>query len=479
MFLPIATMLCVVFGLIIFYQYKREADYRSKMFVAELQLIDNSIIDAYHNDVNLRTFLSFIRQFFKESVFDGVRFSVYVDKRLYYSLGVPIPYDVSELGLSGRMIADGADGSSVRLLDSGDEGLYFLSTAKSDDGRMEIRTVMPYNKDVHEALVIDRRVWIVIAVCLAVTLIVIFISTRALSRNILLLKDFAYRAATGGRFTGEDSFPRNELGDISREIVKLYRDRSKAIEQLNRERKVAIHAVEEKVRVTRQMTNNINHEIKTPVGIIRGYLETILSDPDMDIETRTHFLERMLINVERLTTLLNDVSTMTRLESGSGMIALERVNMHELVYQINNDLPASNIAGKMTFDFNIPMDCEVKGNYNLLHGMLCGLIRNSSMHSGGTEIFLKVISENERFYVFSFSDNGAGVGDEHLTHLFERFYRVDTGRSRKAGGTGLGLPIVKSTIVSLGGTISVRNRSTGGLEFLFTIPRWTESGYDS
>ena len=128
----------------------------------------------------------------------------------------------------------------------------------------------------------------------------------------------------------------------------------------------------------------------------------------------------------------------------------------------------------MSFEFDIPVDCEVSGNYNLLNGMICGLIRNSALHSGGTEIGLKLLSENERFYVFSFYDNGNGVGEEHIPHLFERFYRVDTGRSRKVGGTGLGLPIVKSTIVSLGGTVSVRNRSNGGLEFIFTLPKWSD-----
>lgn len=128
----------------------------------------------------------------------------------------------------------------------------------------------------------------------------------------------------------------------------------------------------------------------------------------------------------------------------------------------------------MKFFYDIPLECNVTGNYSLLQGMICGLIKNSASYSGGTEIHLNMISENERFYVFSFSDNGNGVGEEHITHLFERFYRVDTGRSRKMGGTGLGLPIVKSTVVSFGGTISVRNRSQGGLEYIFSLQKWTE-----
>ncbi|WP_304488071.1 sensor histidine kinase [Duncaniella muris] len=481
LFLPLATILCIVFGLIIYYQYKREADYRAQIFGSELEMIDNRILNAYDEDVNLRTFLNFIQKFFKGSVFEGVRVSVYFDGQLQYSLGTPIPIDNDGLTLWGYGLDNSPTEGSERKIIAGrtvgsdeDGNCYLFSKTKSSDGRVTVRTAMPYSDNVHDAIDVDTTVWLVIIGCLLTTLLVTYYFTSILSRNVVLLKDFAYRATTGGRFSGEDKFPRNELGEISREIIKLYRERLKAMELIKKERKIAINAIEEKVKITRQLTNNINHEIKTPVGIIRGYLESIIADPEMDTATRNRFLDRMLMNVERLTDLLNDVSTMTRLENGADMIAVEKIDMHDLVYQIESDLPANNLSGNLEFSFDIPFECNVSGNYNLIQGMICGLIRNAALHSGGTEIGLRMISENKRFYVFSFYDNGNGVSSEHIPHLFERFYRVDTGRSRKMGGTGLGLPIVKSTIISLGGTISVHNRSTGGLEFIFTLPKWTE-----
>lgn len=481
LFLPLATILCIVFGLIIYYQYKREADYRAQIFGSELEMIDNRILNAYDEDVNLRTFLNFIQKFFKGSVFECVRVSVYFDGQLQYSLGTPIPIDNDGLTLRGYGLDNSPTEGSERKIIAGrtvgsdeDGNCYLFSKTKSSDGRVTVRTAMPYSDNVHDAIDVDTTVWLVIIGCLLTTLLVTYYFTSILSRNVVLLKDFAYRATTGGRFTGEDKFPRNELGEISREIIKLYRERLKAMELIKKERKIAINAIEEKVKITRQLTNNINHEIKTPVGIIRGYLESIIADPEMDTATRNRFLDRMLMNVERLTDLLNDVSTMTRLENGADMIAVEKIDMHDLVYQIESDLPANNLSGNLEFSFDIPFECNVSGNYNLIQGMICGLIRNAALHSGGTEIGLRMISENKRFYVFSFYDNGNGVSSEHIPHLFERFYRVDTGRSRKMGGTGLGLPIVKSTIISLGGTISVHNRSTGGLEFIFTLPKWTE-----
>ncbi|WP_304506422.1 cell wall metabolism sensor histidine kinase WalK [Duncaniella muris] len=481
LFLPLATILCIVFGLIIYYQYKREADYRAQIFGSELEMIDNRILNAYDEDVNLRTFLNFIQKFFKGSVFEGVRVSVYFDGQLQYSLGTPIPIDNDGLTLRGYGLDNSPTEGSERKIIAGrtvgsdeDGNRYLFSKTKSSDGRVTVRTAMPYSDNVHDAIDVDTTVWLVIIGCLLTTLLVTYYFTSILSRNVVLLKDFAYRATTGGRFTGEDKFPRNELGEISREIIKLYHERLKAMELIKKERKIAINAIEEKVKITRQLTNNINHEIKTPVGIIRGYLESIIADPEMDTATRNRFLDRMLMNVERLTDLLNDVSTMTRLENGADMIAVEKIDMLDLVYQIESDLPANNLSGNLEFSFDIPFECNVSGNYNLIQGMICGLIRNAALHSGGTEIGLRMISENKRFYVFSFYDNGNGVSSEHIPHLFERFYRVDTGRSRKMGGTGLGLPIVKSTIISLGGTISVHNRSTGGLEFIFTLPKWTE-----
>lgn len=481
LFLPLATILCIVFGLIIYYQYKREADYRAQIFGSELEMIDNRILNAYDEDVNLRTFLNFIQKFFKGSVFEGVRVSVYFDGQLQYSLGTPIPIDNDGLTLRGYGLDNSPTEGSERKIIAGrtvgsdeDGNRYLFSKTKSSDGRVTVRTAMPYSDNVHDAIDVDTTVWLVIIGCLLTTLLVTYYFTSILSRNVVLLKDFAYRATTGGRFTGEDKFPRNELGEISREIIKLYHERLKAMELIKKERKIAINAIKEKVKITRQLTNNINHEIKTPVGIIRGYLESIIADPEMDTATRNRFLDRMLMNVERLTDLLNDVSTMTRLENGADMIAVEKIDMHDLVYQIESDLPANNLSGNLEFSFDIPFECNVSGNYNLIQGMICGLIRNAALHSGGTEIGLRMISENKRFYVFSFYDNGNGVSSEHIPHLFERFYRVDTGRSRKMGGTGLGLPIVKSTIISLGGTISVHNRSTGGLEFIFTLPKWTE-----
>jgi two-component system OmpR family sensor kinase len=139
---------------------------------------------------------------------------------------------------------------------------------------------------------------------------------------------------------------------------------------------------------------------------------------------------------------------------------------------IARDIDESGIAGDMEFVYDLPEDCHIKGNVNLMTSALMNLIKNAINYSKGTEMGVFMLTKNQRFYTFVFYDNGVGVAPEHIPHLFERFYRVDKGRSRKVGGTGLGLPIVRTAFNTMGGSVTVRNRQGGGLEFVFTIPIW-------
>ena len=129
----------------------------------------------------------------------------------------------------------------------------------------------------------------------------------------------------------------------------------------------------------------------------------------------------------------------------------------------------------MEFNYDIPTYCRVIGNESLLTGMLNNLTKNAVFYSKGTECNLILTGQDDTFYHFAFYDNGVGVKESSLPHLFERFFREDSGRSRKKGGTGLGLPIVQNTIEALGGTIQASNREGGGLLFRFTLRKAGES----
>ncbi len=463
-FLPIVLAMWVVVGVLIAFQYLHETEYRKKFVNQQLDFINSRIIEAYKENVDVKPYLNFISNYFDNSVFDQLKISAYnANGQLLYAIGRPFK-------TPNEAILNNLDNGSVQT--NAENKVYFYKVTKSDNGELTVHTAMPWTTSISDALKVDNTLLLTIfLLSIAAVTFLAYFSTSFIVDNLKVLREFARNANNPDFKIDESRLGHDELGDISRDIIRLYESRIEANKRSEREHAVAIHAIEEKGRVQHQLTNNINHELKTPVGVIRGYLETVLSSEDMDPQTTRKFLNRALENVERLCSLLNDVSTMTRLESGSGKITFTELNIHDLIYTIHNDLQQAGTLGNMEFDMNIPMECSVFANANLLTSAITNLIKNAVLHSGGTKCGMTLVSESEKFYTFSFWDNGKGVSEEHIPHLFERFYRVDAGRSRKSGGTGLGLPIVKSTIDSLGGAISVYNHSRGGLEFLFTLKK--------
>lgn len=229
---------------------------------------------------------------------------------------------------------------------------------------------------------------------------------------------------------------------------------------------------EDKTRLKRQLTQNVAHELKTPVSSIQGYLETIVSNPDIDKETKDQFIQRCYAQSRRLSSLLADISTLNKLDDAPQEYEFQPVNIPDLLQSIQRDVSMQMEAKHVTFRALVDPEVAVDGNPSLLYSIFRNLTDNSIAYGGeGVTITVQVLSESTDFYTFSFSDNGPGVAPEHIPHLFERFYRIDKGRSRKMGGTGLGLAIVKNSVLLHRGTISVRLGIAGGLEFVFTLPK--------
>lgn len=253
------------------------------------------------------------------------------------------------------------------------------------------------------------------------------------------------------------SFPGDELGEIAERIIKMY----KRVQTTRKEQDI----------LKRQLTQNIAHELKTPVASIQGYLETILDNPHINEATKAQFLQRCFAQSERLTSLLHDISTLNRLDDGSDMIDFEAVDITRLVTDIIRETALARQERKMTFDNRMPEHIVVKGNRSLIYSIFRNLTDNAIAYAGeGRKMTLEAKEQGNKWH-FIFRDNGQGVPSEHLARLFERFYRVDKGRSRKMGGTGLGLAIVKNAVLLHGGTIRVSNLPEGGLKFEFTLKK--------
>ena len=154
------------------------------------------------------------------------------------------------------------------------------------------------------------------------------------------------------------------------------------------------------------------------------------------------------------------------------MIDMEKVDISSMMRNIFNEVALELEEKQITAINLLPEDLQVRGNSSLIYSIFRNLTDNAIAYAGNNiNITVKCFREDENYYYFSFSDTGIGVASEHLNRLFERFYRVDKGRSRKLGGTGLGLAIVKNAVIIHGGNISAKNNQGGGLEFIFTLAK--------
>lgn len=336
-------------------------------------------------------------------------------------------------------------------------GKWFYSAANYPDIGAVIRTACPYDDALVHDLSSDKTfLWLGLLLA-GILLMIYFRFARKLDSNVRELRIFADMAEKGMEIGNADiSFPDNELGEISDDIVHLYARLQ--------------NSEDDKTRLKRQLTQNIAHELRTPVSSISGYLETLRDNPDIDPDTRKEFIDKCYAQSSRLGSLISDISLLAKMGDAPGSFTTEEVNLYSLIEGIRQESAGRLEERNMKMLILLSPETVITGNQMLLYSIFRNLSDNAVAYAGeGSVITVQCLRQEGRKYVFSFADNGCGVPEEHLPHLFERFYRVDKGRSRKLGGTGLGLAIVKNAVILHGGRISVRIAKTGGLEFIFTL----------
>lgn len=251
--------------------------------------------------------------------------------------------------------------------------------------------------------------------------------------------------------------------------------KNKRLEQMadeaNRLRLEASEAERRNRQLKQEMTSNIAHELKTPVSSIRGYLEILLSDKPMDDERRRYFLDRCFRQTLRLSDLIQDVSIINKLEESADLFPRTEVDATEVAKEAIDDLADKAAAAGITIQNNLPA-MPLDGNHELLYCIFRNLVENSIAYAGSNiNIVLETYKDSPDHYFIHYYDTGKGVADEYLSRLFDRFVRIDEGRSRQNGGTGLGLSIVKHSVLFHGGEIYARNREGGGLEYYFSLKK--------
>lgn len=458
LYISVLAVFIVFAAAFIIFQHEREREYKINSLNSRLQDYNSRMIET----------LEYIGSYSEEALdryvrdhhIHGLRVTLIKrDGRVVYDNMYKdyVKMDSHKNRLEVREAISNGNGFDFSRLSSTMKQTYFYSATYVPELDIVVRSALPYDNSMAEMLKADQHyLWFT----LVAVLILVFILYRFVSRlgdNIAKLRLFASRADHNESLDSEDlvGFSGDELGEIAERIIKMYKRLKRTKEEQN--------------VLKRQLTQNIAHELKTPVASIQGYLETVLENPNINETTKQQFLERCYAQSQRLTSLLHDISTLNRLDDAPEMVDFETVDINAMVANIIKDTTLQMSERKMTFDNRLPQGVVVRGNQSLVYSVFRNLTDNAIAYAGeGTTITLSA-SIKGGFWGFTFSDNGVGVPYEHLPRLFERFYRVDKGRSRKMGGTGLGLAIVKNSILLHGGTITVDNNLTGGLRFDFTL----------
>ncbi|MGL4333152.1 MAG: sensor histidine kinase [Bacteroidales bacterium] len=573
LFVSLSTLFLVFLLSVFIFQYQREKNFREKELNS---FLSNYNINLYHSLKGDQMLPGKLDSVIKTYDYPDLRISVIEPNgKVIFDSEI---HDVNKLEKHAdrpeiQTAKKNGIGYSIRYSTSM-KTEYFYTAQQFDS--LIIRSALPYDTTTAFLKTDSQFIYFLISLSLFVILTLLYFSYR-LGVNISRLKEFATRAERNEKIDYNISFPDNDIGDISRNIVQIYKklkntkealyiERDKLFQHLqiskeglaifSNQRKCIFannlfkqyadliadiqldkvdqilfvnefqfitafieqqidqdqqqkkkfrdfvsssHTIykngktfqvnciifqdntfeisisnitqkEEENRLKRQLTQNISHELKTPVSSIKGYLETILETDNIPEDKLRFFLERCFVQATRLGDLLADISVLTRLDEAGSLFDLQPININTLVTDIYKDSMQALEQKGDTFSIQIPENCEIQGNHSLLYSIFRNLLDNAIAYAGeNIQIQIQCYREDKQFYYFTFSDSGTGVNEEHLNRIFERFYRVDKGRSRKLGGTGLGLAIVKNAVLFHHGEISARKHNSGGLEILFSL----------
>lgn len=415
-------------GCFVVFQYQREKEFQAESLNTRLQLINTYILTELDENqdvskINLAYF----------HPFEDIRVSVISDEgTVVYDNSIDSLPNTNHLNRKEiREALSRGSGYTVRRHSESTGDYYFYSATRGNGGYI-VRTAVPYSTSLSTLLQADFHFLWIMGFISIVMCILGYFATRRVGLHIMRLNKFAENVENGTKISDTEPFPNDELGAISNHIVRLYAKLQQAYSDRDAEHRAALHEQFEKERIKKQLTNNINHELKTPVASIRICIETLLAQKNLSEEKRELFLQRCLSNTDRLQRLLTDVSLITRMDDGCASITKEQVSLTDIIDNVVSERQFIANAKGIIIEDNIARQVTMNGNASLLEAIFNNLIDNAAAYSGGSSITIGLTYEDEDKIILSFSDNGSGVPEEHLTKIFERFYRIDKGRSRAA-----------------------------------------------
>jgi len=268
-----------------------------------------------------------------------------------------------------------------------------------------------------------------------------------------------------GRALGKDY-----LSEEFQHLERFYRVVSKRIGEMLVCEVSDISPVKKYEQSKREFVDNASHELKTPISVLRGIVETLLEEEED--QRKRHFLEKALRRIEQMQNLVEDLLTLTKLESGRERLNLSEFKLRELVEEVYDSLEQEFVKREVSFENLVSEDFKMFADRQKLFLLLRNLIDNAVKYNRrGGKVWVRAKKEGNK-QILEVEDTGIGIPPEHVPFIFERFYRVNKGRSREMGGTGLGLSIVKHIVFLHGGEIVVHSKPGEGSRFSIVIPMY-------
>ncbi len=315
---------------------------------------------------------------------------------------------------------------------------------------------------------LDRPNWIIALVAFVVIFLgsyflIQFVLEWFIYRKIKLIYKFIYQTKANKR---EETYykyilPQKSIDEVREDVEKWAEQRKAEIELLKRNE-----------AYRKEFLQNLSHEFKTPIFAIQGYVDTLLGGAIDNPAVNKRFLENAAKNVERMVNLAEDLDEISKLESGEQPLYKEQFIIQDLIKEIFETLSIKTAAKNIKT--NIKKGCEAPvsafADKEKIRQVINNLLENATKYGKmDGSIVASIYKTDGRLVLIEFSDDGIGIGEEHLPRIFERFYRTDRGRSRDVGGTGLGLAICKHIIEAHGQTMHVRSKLDVGTTIGFTL----------
>ena len=284
------------------------------------------------------------------------------------------------------------------------------------------------------------------------------------------LQDVARRAATEGRVTGFELHLPGEGGRVVQVNAASVHDPDKAhagtilvFHDLTR--------IKQLESVRKEFVANVSHELRTPLSLIKGYVETLLDGAKDDPAVATRFLQTIEKHADRLSFLIEDLLTISQLESGAVALNLQPLDLRDQVEQVAGELAARAAERGVRVENEVPAGLMASADGDRLQQVLFNLADNAIKYGRqGGQVHLGARRLSDGRIEGWVADDGPGIPEDSIDRVFERFYRVDRARSRDQGGTGLGLSIVKHIIQGHGGEVRAESALGKGATFFYTLP---------